>query len=267
MAWLSGLLAAKAGVLLLWAGLFAAGERLWPAATRPPGARRIGRNLGLWALSAPLAPLWTAPITVAAVALAPWERPVWGPAWAMLLADLLLLDLWIYAWHRANHEVPALWRFHQVHHRDAFLDVTSGLRFHAGEIALSALARGVFLAAAAVPLSSVLAFDLLVTAAALFHHSNLRLPARLEAGLRLAIVTPSHHWVHHHAARADTDSNYATLLTLWDRLFATFSPTARTPDMPIGLEGAPDLPFTDLALLPFHPQRMALSWWRNQRSG
>lgn len=252
-------LLAKIALLGLWLPGFALAERLAPQAARPTGSdgRRLTRNLGLWLANTAMSPLLTVPITAGAATLTLWQRPDWGPSWAMLALDLLLLDLWIYWWHRANHEMQFLWRFHQVHHRDEFLDVTSGLRFHPGEVLASALVRGAFIIAMAMPLQSVLVYETIVLAAASFQHSNLKLPARFEGLLRLFIVTPSHHWVHHHAVRADTDSNYGTLLTLWDRLFGSFSKTARTPEMSIGVEGARDKTLLGLALLPFQPQRMA----------
>lgn len=255
---LSGLVSLK---VLLLAGLLpglAASERLAPAAVRPKGTDRprLIRNLGFWLANSGFTPLF-APITLAAASLQLWRRPVWADDWAMLLVDLLILDLWIYGWHRANHEVPFLWRFHEVHHRDEFLDVTSSLRFHPGEVLLSALARGVLIVALAVPLASVAVYEALLLAAAAFQHSNLRLPAGWERALRLVFVTPSHHWVHHHALRADTDSNYATVLSVWDRLFGSCSRTTRRLDMPIGVEGARDATLLGLAVLPFQPQRMA----------
>lgn len=235
-----------------WFALLALGERAAPAAPRPPGsdARRLGRNLGLWAANTLMNPFVTAPIGVAAAALQFWTRPEMPP-WAGLALDLLLLDLWTYLWHRANHEWPILWRFHSVHHRDGFLDTTSAVRFHPGEVAFSALARAPLIVGADISVQAVLAFDTLVLLGALFHHSNIRLPTRIERALRLVLVTPSHHWVHHHAVHADTDSNYGALLTLWDRLFGSWSPTARTPEMQIGVEGEHDAPLTALALAPF----------------
>jgi sterol desaturase/sphingolipid hydroxylase (fatty acid hydroxylase superfamily) len=239
----------KMALLALWAGTLAIAERARPAAARPASEARVLRNGALWATNAVMNPLLTLPIAAAAASFDLWSRPAAG--WPALLADLLVLDLWAWAWHLANHRVPALWRFHQVHHRDAFLDVTSAVRFHPGEVLISALARAPLIVALDVPLATIVLFDAMLTAAALFHHSNLRLPPRGEALLRLAVVTPSHHWVHHHARRADTDSNYGVLLTLWDRLFRTWSPTVRTKDMAIGAEGAPELPLERLALVPF----------------
>jgi sterol desaturase/sphingolipid hydroxylase (fatty acid hydroxylase superfamily) len=127
------------------------------------------------------------------------------------------------------------------------------VRFHPGEVLLAAVARLPVIALAAMHVTSVVLFDGLVIGAALFHHSNLRLPRRLEDGLRKLIVTPAHHWVHHHARRVDTDSNYGTLLTVWDRLFASFSPTERTPGLRIGVEGEGELGLPQLVARPLRP--------------
>lgn len=236
------------------AALFAA-ERIWPAAARPgpareawsprpgavrsPGWRRLGRNLALWLIHTALSPLLVLPLTAWA-ASARWGidwRPDWLSGGWGLVADLLLLDFLIYWWHRANHRFPVLWRFHAVHHLDCFLDTTTALRFHFGEVLLSALARAGVIVLLGIPLLSVLVFEALVLAATAFHHSNLRLPPRLEQALSRFVVTPSIHWVHHHADRRDTDSNYATVLSLWDPLFGTRSRMRRHPSMPIGVEG------------------------------
>ena len=119
----------------------------------------------------------------------------------------------------------------------AFSTPPRAVRFHAGEVLLSALARAGVIVLLALPLSSVVAFESLVLVATMFHHSNLRLPRGFERALSLVVVTPSIHWVHHHRRRVDTDSNYCTILSLWDRLFASRSRHVRTADMPIGVEG------------------------------
>jgi len=147
--------------------------------------------------------------------------------------------------------VPLLWRFHEVHHLDEFLDVTTGVRFHLGEVLLSALVRFAVIVILAIPLTSVIVFETLLLLATIFHHSNVRLPKRFEQLLSLVIVTPSIHWVHHHALRRDTDSNYATVLSVWDRLFDSRSATQRTPDLVIGVEKDHDRPFLPLLLRPF----------------
>ncbi len=247
------LLLAKSVATVLWAGALVLLERLRPASPRPPrseGSRHL-RNLGLWAMNTALSPALTAPVAVLAAQTDLWTRAASPHDGWLLVADLLVLDLWIYVWHRANHEAPLLWRFHAIHHRDGFLDTSSGVRFHPGEVALSALARAPLIVALDIPLTTVLAYDAIVLFAALFHHSNVRLPGNVEVALRYVVVTPSHHWVHHHAVRADTDSNYATVLTLWDRVFGSWSPTQRTPEMKIGAEDAPDLSLVRLVMQPF----------------
>lgn len=262
---LATLLGWKTAIVGVWfAALFAA-EHLAPAAPPPPtarlsrrldgpGWRRLARNLGLWLVNSLLALLIVLPLTSWAADSAPllghW-RPLWWGGAPGLALDLLLLDFLIYWWHRANHVVPLLWRFHDIHHRDEFLDTSSAVRFHSGEVVLSATARAAIIVPLALPLSSVLAFETVVLLAALFHHSNTRLPRGLERGLSWLIITPSIHWVHHHALRADTDSNYGTLFSFWDRLFASKSRSPRRLDMPIGVEGERERDLLHLAALPF----------------
>jgi len=244
-----------------WFALLLVAERLWPAAIPPdaarfpgPGWRRLLSNGGLWLMNVGLSLLIVLPLTQAAAsafpALGAW-RPGWWSGLPGLLLDLLLLDFLIYWWHRANHVVPLLWRFHEVHHRDEFLDASSAVRFHFGEVGLSALARAAIMIPLGLKLESILAFETLVLIAAIFHHSNLRLPPALEKALSFIVVTPSIHWVHHHAVRADTDSNYSTVLSLWDRLFGSRSRTPRTPSMPIGVEGRREESLGRLLVLPF----------------
>ncbi len=243
----------KAALIAGWFALMAGLERVRPAAPRPAPHRlaRIVHNGAFWAQGALINPLLTMPISLWAASAALWERPAALTGIGGLILDLILLDLWIYIWHRLNHVTPILWRFHETHHLDEFLDATSAVRFHPGELILSAGARTAIILLAAIPISSVLVFETLVLASTIFHHSNLRLPGGLERALRVFIVTPSHHWVHHHARRADTDSNYATILTVWDRLFGTLSATARTPDMPIGVQGASERRLAALMARPF----------------
>jgi len=106
-----------------------------------------------------------------------------------------------------------------------------------------------------VPISSILIFETLVLLGTVFHHSNLAVPAGLERILTAAVITPSIHWVHHRARRRDTDANYGTVFSFWDPLFGTRSPTARTIDMPIGVEGVAEQPFLRLIVRPFVGRR------------
>ena len=154
---------------------------------------------------------------------------------------------------RINHVVPLFWRFHEVHHLDETLDTTTALRFHFGEDILSSLVRATVIFLLGVPLSSVIVFEVLVLMASLFQHSNIKLPHGFERILSWIIVTPSIHWVHHHAVRADTDSNYANILSVWDRLFGSRSTTVRTPDMKIGVERRPERKLLGLLARPLDP--------------
>ena len=248
----------KAVVVAAWFVLFFVAERLhsMASATLDEGDRRLdwrrdwpryGRNIGLFAVNALISPLIVLPISAAAATFGLGLRP---DGWPLVL-DILVLELWIYWWHRANHEVPLLWRFHQVHHLDRFLDTTTAVRFHFGEVLLSALARAPVVILFDIPLASVVMFETLILAAAIFHHSNLRLPPGLEAALARVVITPSIHWVHHHRVKADTDSNYGTVFSFWDRLFRTRSATRRTLDMTIGVEARDEQPFLALFLRPF----------------
>ena len=250
-------LAWKGVVVLGWFLLFFAAERLLPAASPPTvvgraGAwRRVGRNLLLWLVNVGLSPLIVLPLSLWATQFHLGWRPDWWSGVPGLLLDLLLLDFLIYWWHRANHELPLLWRFHEVHHLDRFLDSTSALRFHFGEVLLSALARALVIVLFALPFTSVLVFEALVLIAAIFHHSNLALPSGLERRLARVIITPSIHWVHHHAVRRDTDSNYGTIFSFWDPLFGSRSATARRPDLDIGVEAQAEQGLPSLLLRPF----------------
>jgi sterol desaturase/sphingolipid hydroxylase (fatty acid hydroxylase superfamily) len=261
---LEQLLAGKSAVIGAWFLLLFVAERWHPAAVAPAamaGGWRLLRNGALWAITAALSPLLVVPLSAAAALAAPAWRPLWWSGAGGLVGDLVLLDLLLYWWHRANHRLPLLWRFHAIHHLDRCLDTTTALRFHAGEVLLSALARAAIILLLALPLASVVVFETLVLAATLFHHSNLRLAPRLERVLSWLVVTPSIHWVHHHRRRIDTDANYATVLSLWDRLFASRSRHRRTPDMAIGVEGREEETLLGLLAAPFRAQARSRSIW------
>ena len=260
------LLTWKGAAVLVWLAAFFLAERLAPAAVRPVGRDRSGmaggwprvlRNLGLWLANVGLSPLVVLPLSFWAAGHHLGWRPEWWSGALGLALDLVLLDFLIYWWHRANHAVPFLWRFHEIHHLDHFLDTTSAVRFHFGEVLLSALARAVVIVLLDIPFTSVVVFEVVVLASALFHHSNVRLPSGLERALSRVIITPSIHWVHHHAVRADTDSNYGTLFSFWDPLFGSRSGTRRTPDMAIGVERTRERSLLDLVIRPFRAGRGA----------
>jgi sterol desaturase/sphingolipid hydroxylase (fatty acid hydroxylase superfamily) len=240
----------KIGVILGFvAGFFVLG-RLFPFA-KVTGAGRVIKNLAFALINGGMSFLIVVPISALAAQYALQWRPDWWSGWFGLALDVLFLDIWIYWWHRANHVVPFLWRFHEVHHLDETLDATSALRFHFGEVFLSSLVRAGVIFALALPLSSVLVFETVVALAAIFHHSNVRFPPNFERILSFLIVTPSIHWVHHHAFRADTDSNYATFLSVWDRVFRSRSRTIRTVEMQVGVEGLKDEDLLELVVRPF----------------
>jgi sterol desaturase/sphingolipid hydroxylase (fatty acid hydroxylase superfamily) len=251
---LQDLLAAKGAIVTGWIVLALVVEQWRPAAPPPIhlagyGAawfNRWGRNFGFFILNAAVSSLFVLPVTVWAALHAPWSRAESVPDWAWLPLDILLLEFWIYWWHRANHEWPFLWRFHEVHHRDRHLDATTALRFHFGEVALSAGARALVIMAFAIPLTSVVLFEIVVIVATVFHHANWRIPPALERALARVIITPSRHWVHHHRVRADTDSTYGTIFSFWDRWFGTTTPTQRRQLMPLGVEGKEELPMIAL---------------------
>jgi len=245
----------KALIIGAWLGLLFFGERLFPKAPSVLNGKdawtRLGRNMGSFAILGVLSPLLVVPITVFAASHALDWRPLWWGGWQELLVDLLILDLFIYWWHRLNHVIPFLWRFHAVHHLDEFLDTTTAVRFHFGEVVFSAIIRGCFIVIAGVPLVSVLVFEGLVLVSSIFQHSNIKIPNKLDKAISYVIVTPGWHWMHHHAKRIDTDSNYANTLTLWDRLFRSVCKHKRRLDMPIGVEGQRDETFIQLQTRPF----------------
>lgn len=228
-----------AGVLAVMAVL----ENAFPRRRRrTPTVRRWGVNLALTAIDTVtlrllfplLAVEWAALTTAHGIGLA----PVLGvPYWAACLLGIALLDLVIYAQHAAFHHVPFLWRFHRVHHADLEVDVSTGVRFHPGEIVLSMLIKFAAIALLGVPAAAVVAFEVVLSTTSLFHHANLALPRTLDRVLRLVIVTPDVHRVHHSTVRAETNSNFGFSVTWWDRLFGTFRarPGAGQTGMEIGL--------------------------------
>lgn len=160
-----------------------------------------------------------------------------APGWIEWPVAILLLDLWMYCWHRINHQVPLLWRFHSVHHSDAEMDASSAVRFHTGEAVLSATARLAVLPLLGVTPLQLLVYELIMQPVILFHHSNVRVPARIDRVLRAVIVTPWMHWVHHSRWQPETDSNYATVFSWWDRLFGSFRLRDDPDTIELGLDG------------------------------
>jgi len=208
-----------------------------------PRLIRWSNNLLLVILDAALVRL---AFPVAAVGLAVMaQNQGWGlfnnvnaPDWVVILVSLLALDLAIYLQHVMFHAVPGLWRLHRVHHADLEFDVTTALRFHPVEILLSMGVKLLVVAALGPPAIAVLIFEVILNASAMFNHSNIRLPVRLDALLRLVIVTPDMHRVHHSVLASETNSNFGFNLPWWDRLLGTYlaQPREGHEGMTIGIE-------------------------------
>jgi sterol desaturase/sphingolipid hydroxylase (fatty acid hydroxylase superfamily) len=227
-------------------GVFAA-MALWEVLA-PRRAMSIGRarrwpgNLGILVLDAltvrlliPVAAVGTAVIAAGngwgLLNITPW------PAWLEILLGFFILDLAIYAQHWAFHKVPLLWRLHRMHHADLDIDVSTGLRFHPIEIVLSMLIKMAVVALIGVPAVAVVAFEVVLNATSMFNHSNAAMPAWLDRIVRLIVVTPDMHRVHHSVRRHETDSNFGFNLPWWDRVFGTYraAPEAGHDRMTIGL--------------------------------
>ncbi len=228
------------GVFIVVAGWEALAPRRERQLTR---WARWPANLGIVVLNTALVRLLL-PTTAVAFALL-GEQRVWGllnnvdlPRWAAVVLAVLALDLAIYLQHVLFHAVPTLWRLHRMHHADLDIDVTTGARFHPIEIAASMLIKLVAIAALGAPTEAVLAFEILLNATAMFNHANIRLPARLDRGLRWIVVTPDMHRVHHSIVRQETNSNFGFNMPWWDRLFGTYraQPAAGHEGMTIGIE-------------------------------
>ena len=233
-------LAAFLGVLVAMA--------LWEVAA-PRRRREIPRlirwtnNLALVLLDTAILRL-TFPILAVGLAVMAEDRG-WGlfnnigaPAWVVIVVSMLLLDLAIYLQHVMFHAVPGLWRIHRMHHADLDFDATTGLRFHPVEILISMGIKLAVVAALGPPAVAVLLFEVILNATALFNHANIVLPLRLDRVLRLIVVTPDMHRVHHSVDPRETNSNYGFNLPWWDRLLGTYvaQPAKGHKGMEIGIE-------------------------------
>jgi sterol desaturase/sphingolipid hydroxylase (fatty acid hydroxylase superfamily) len=188
-------------------------------------------------LTAVAAALWA---EKAGFGLLPWLGQALGlPYWLLVLAAIIILDFAIWLQHVISHKVPAIWAFHQVHHADLDFDVTTAIRFHPVEIALSMLYKMVWVVALGVSPLAVVLFEMILNAGAMFNHANVALPGWLDRVLRLVIVTPDMHRVHHSVLRTEHDSNYGFSLSIWDRMAGTYTdqPAGGHQGMTIGLSG------------------------------
>jgi sterol desaturase/sphingolipid hydroxylase (fatty acid hydroxylase superfamily) len=179
------------------------------------------------------------------------------PYWLTVIVSVALLDMVIYFQHRLVHAVPLFWRFHRVHHADPDLDITSGARFHTVEIVFSMLVKFAAMTLIGVPPLAALIFEVLLNATAMFNHSNVYIPPKIDHWIRKLIVTPDMHRIHHSWIQTETDSNFGFNLSIWDRLFGTYIPqpergqkgmqiglaSITRPDQTINLWGMLKLPF------------------------
>lgn len=233
--------------LIVFSGIFAAmamWESIAPLRHSPlPRRLRWSNNLALLltgnALLKLVFPLGAAGFA-AFVAGRGWglfNRTGW-PDWLELGLAFVVLDLVIYLQHRLFHAAPWLWRLHRVHHADTGFDVTTALRFHPLEIALSMAIKLAAIALFGASAEAVLLFEIVLNGAAMFNHGNVTLPRWLERGLRLLIVTPDMHRIHHSVLMGEAGSNYGFNLSCWDRLFASYTAAPSRPQetMPIGLD-------------------------------
>lgn len=243
----------RLGVFLgVFAGL-AVLERFLPR-RKPvqPGLRRWFTNLALVVIDTATVRVLALALPILAVAAAVdagqlgfglFNQLNW-PIWVELVLAVVILDFAIWLQHLITHKVPLFWRFHRVHHADRDFDVTTALRFHPLEIAASALFKVGLVYLLGPSALAVVLFEVLLNATAMFNHANLALPAWLDRALRLVLVTPDMHRVHHSARRDEHDSNYGFSLSVWDRIFGTYKaqPVAGHDGMTVGLEWQDDRP-------------------------
>jgi sterol desaturase/sphingolipid hydroxylase (fatty acid hydroxylase superfamily) len=187
------------------------------------------------------------PLSAVAAAVAAAEFQ-WGllnqfvmPELLKITIGVIALDLVLYLQHVLFHAVPALWRLHMVHHADPDFDVTTGVRFHTIEILLSMLLKVAVVAALGPPAVAVVVFEVLLNASSMFNHSNIRMPGGLDRILRLIVVTPDMHRVHHSKIRRETNSNFGFNLPWWDYALGTYraQPSEGHETMQIGLKQIP----------------------------
>lgn len=230
--------------------LFALLEWLFPSQTRvQPRSGRWATNLLMTALNAIAlrAANLALPFLAIGAAIDAWSHG-WGllnnvawPLWVEVVMALLVLDFAIWAQHLVTHKVPVLWRFHRMHHSDRDMDVSTALRFHPAEILVSMGLKIALVYALGPQALAVLVFEILLNGTAMFNHANLALPRWLDTLLRLVIVKPGMHRIHHSTRREEHDSNYGFALSIWDRIFGTYR-KAELSGLVVGLEWQDDKP-------------------------
>lgn len=235
------------------AGLALALQRLRPHDRR---YRARWANVALWVINGVI---MSAVCGACACTVARWAGTVQAgllnniaaPAWVSILVVVLALDFVSYAWHRANHQIPLLWRFHQVHHSDLSFTVSTGVRFHPGELLLSLPIRLLAVVLIGAPAIAVVVFEVIFAFANLVEHGNIGLPLWFEQRVAGLLVTPALHRRHHASRRPELDSNFGTILTLWDRLLGTYGQSSSAARFETGLpNGARAITVGEALLLP-----------------
>ena len=194
---------------------------------------------------------------------------VWDlPLPVKVIAGILVMDLVVYLQHVMFHAVPILWRLHMMHHADLDYDLTTGLRFHPIEIIISMGIKLFVVAGIGPPVMAVILFEILLNATATFNHGNIYIPGAIDRVLRLFVVTPDMHRVHHSVTIRETNSNFGFNMPWWDRLFGTYraQPAAGHEGMTIGLSQFRDLKRLNLfwmLALPFigKPGNYSINRW------
>lgn len=171
--------------------------------------------------------------------------------WVAVPLSLLALDLVSYVWHRANHRVPLLWRLHSVHHSDPTFTVSTGIRFHPGELVLSLPVRLAAVVLIGAPVVGVLLFEVVFAFANLLEHGDIDVPARAERALAHLLITPALHRHHHTKVGPQRDSNFGTIFSAWDHLFGTHTASDSSAKVETGLPGLDDVTIADALVLPF----------------
>jgi len=248
-------------------GTFAA--LLWLEKRRP--LRRViesktirgGRNLAVAALAGAALQMFENPIAKPLTKFV--EQKNFGllkivslPKWLETIFAVVLLDYTLYIWHVLTHRVPFLWRFHVVHHIDLDLDASTAVRFHFAEMTISVAWRAAQILIIGVSPTSFAAWQLFLFPSILFHHSNVTLPIDLERKLNRFAVTPRLHGIHHSTVRAETDSNWSSGLTVWDRLHGTLKTDIPQSEIVIGVpayQNPSEVTLSKILPLPFEKQK------------
>lgn len=245
------------------------GALVWLERRRPlrqavePKLRHEARNLAVAALSAMALQITERPVVERLTTLV--QRRRFGllkrarlPEWAEAALALLLMDYTLYLWHVLTHRAPFLWRFHVAHHVDLDLDASTALRFHFAELVLSVPWRAAQVLGLGISPLSFSVWQTFLFLSIMFHHSNVRLPVRVERSLNRLIVTPRMHGIHHSMVREETDSNWSSGLTLWDWLHGTLRLGVPQEKITIGVPAfrqPEEVGLANVLLMPFGEER------------